>query len=155
MRHIPSRLKPCTKAQAGLAQTAVHPADSKSLIPQSFFAPLPSDGLVSKLQSALSLGGSTTTRPASNGVHAFTVVARILNDPEFVSKKFPLVGVYAFAVRNFSGSISRHANEWITGVPTAEDVQEKVEELLWLNSALYGIGGYDAKDKTFNADFFL
>lgn len=58
---------------------------------------------------------------------------------------------YLRASKVHGAKIFEYAEQW--GV-TAENVEQKVEEIQWMNTILYGIHGHsDGSD--FNADFFL
>lgn len=56
-------------------------------------------------------------------------------------------------MKNHVSKIIEYMADWRVDGTNPVDVENKVQELSWLNSILYGIGGW-LKDKPFNADFF-
>jgi hypothetical protein len=49
--------------------------------------------------------------------------------------------------------IHQYTAEWLHDAEGRID--NKIEELIWMNILLYGVGGWDPKHKKFKADFFL
>ncbi|KAF8151722.1 hypothetical protein B0H34DRAFT_801407 [Crassisporium funariophilum] len=132
----------------GLAQAAVHKLDSTSisLIPASSFEHT-GVSLVSRFTQAV--GMSDKTKP-TNKTHAFTILAKVLNDPRFTPGKQPdEFSFYIESVAKSGEAIREYVDQWsLDG-----DIEKKVEELLWTNVLIYGIGGSE-KSGNFNADFF-
>jgi hypothetical protein len=88
---------------------------------------------------------------AKTGIHAFTVLARILADP-----RFDLGGpegersLFTAALHKTGKGVRELVDKWdLTG-----DIFKKLEELLWATVLMYGVGGSE-KSGDFNADFFL
>ena len=130
----------------GLAQTAVHPAEPQStlIIPSSQF--LQDDNeLVSRLAQGVHLDDAKT------GTHAFTILARILADPRFdLGKPEGERSLYTAALHETGDAVRELVDQWdLTG-----DFHKNLEELLWTNVLIYGVGGSE-KSGDFNADFFL
>ncbi|KAG6867506.1 hypothetical protein C0993_001915 [Termitomyces sp. T159_Od127] len=97
---------------------------------------------------------SSDSKPASDhGTHVFTVVARILKDAELGKVPDTESGMFIYTMTNHVSKIIEHMADWRVDGTNLADVENKVQELSWLNSILYGIGGW-SKDKPFNADFF-
>ncbi|KAF8903483.1 hypothetical protein CPB84DRAFT_1678024 [Gymnopilus junonius] len=129
----------------GLAQTAVHPADSTDVLPATFFSQS-EDGLVSRFASTVGLGSQTDKKD----VHAFTVLARILADPTLVLNAPPQeLGFYQKVIAKHGESIVKYVNQWTLD----GDLQKKLEELLWTNVLIYAVAGNEPTGP-FNADFF-
>lgn len=104
--------------------------------------------------------------------HTFTLLARMLSNPalapgaacpippvlarfEASDGGFPLDSV----LRNRGALIKKYANLWEVNGEDEEEVKEKIEELAWVVSLIYGVGGWsEGRDgKTggeFVADFF-
>ncbi|KIK66453.1 hypothetical protein GYMLUDRAFT_218556 [Collybiopsis luxurians FD-317 M1] len=125
----------------GLAQAAVHPLLGASLIPESLFNQVlsaPNEGKVKK-----------------SPVHAFTVVARILADPQF---KIPGTNIREVRPQVIakSAALLEHINQWTLDVQKQasdpKEIDRKIEELHWTNTILYAVSGYNT-DREFNADF--
>ncbi|GLB42908.1 putative protein of unknown function (DUF4243) [Lyophyllum shimeji] len=140
----------------GLASTAVHKASASPLIPRSLWASTPVsalESLTSRLPSALSLASSTPASAAKN-VHAFTILARILKDPEFdaVSQRHD-ISIFTNVVETHNEALNKHVNAWTYNRSDPKEVERKIEELVWANAIIYGIGGW-TKGGDFNTDFF-
>lgn len=126
----------------GLAQTAVHKAYSLGVFPPSFFYP-PINGLTPHISIKDDLDN-----------HAFNVLARILADARFVTTYQPDKCAKKYKFYNdvwtkCGTAILEYVDQWIR----SGNVQKKVEELLWTNVLIYGVGGYQ-KTGHFTADYF-
>ena len=124
----------------------MHPAEPQStlIIPSSRF--LQDDNeLVSRLEQGVHLDDAKT------GTHAFTILAKILADPRFDLGKPEIEGsLYTVALHKTGDAVRELVDQWdLTG-----DLHEKLEQLLWTNVLIYGVGGSE-KSGDFNADFFL
>ena len=127
------------------------------------------DHLAKRLSSfALDPPAPTDTSFVSKtgGVHAFDIVARILKDdtfhriapadfinqfstapPDFLSKhSIELLNKYYPTIRE-------HAEQWTVDLDQPGEVERKTEELIWLSSLLYGVGGSTLNG--FQPDFYL
>ena len=51
-------------------------------------------------------------------------------------------------------AILRYANEWTLDLSDPKELRRKIEELQWMNTIIYAIGG-SSPGKIFHADFFL
>ena len=68
--------------------------------------------------------------------HAFTVLGRVISDPRLANNADPQV-------------IKEYVDQW----QPEGDVAKHLEELLWVNSLIYGVAGLEENGQ-FNADFF-
>ncbi|KAJ8488960.1 hypothetical protein ONZ45_g13749 [Pleurotus djamor] len=139
----------------GLAQTAVHGAEAPSLTPPSMFENLdPTESLTSRLASVLSLNEKPSTKSSKpNGVHALTLVNRVLNDPQFkVAERGP--NALESVLEKHSEAIIDLVKDWIVDTSDPQGVEKKIHEIALTNSLLYGVAGWN-KDSHFIADFFL
>jgi len=129
----------------GLAQTAVHDAvaGSTQIIPSSWFLQNGNE-LASRFAQGVNLEDTKT-----GGTHAFTILGRIIADPRFEPKPENAKMVFTTTLRNHGDAIREYVDQWdLTG-----DLHKKLEELLWTNVLIYGVGGSE-KSGDFNADFF-
>lgn len=89
----------------------------------------------------------------TNGLHAFTVLGRIVNDDRLSHVRKPEdVSVFEDVTAKYGDIIKDYVNQWSVDGP----VEDKVEELSWVNILIYACAGYSYM-KTgghFNADFF-
>ena len=88
---------------------------------------------------------------AKTGTHAFTVLARILADPrlELERPKNPLL-INKLVLDKAGDAIREYVDQWDL---SGDNLDKKLEELLWTNVLIYGVGGSE-KTGNFNADFF-
>ncbi|KAG2121596.1 hypothetical protein DEU56DRAFT_984296 [Suillus clintonianus] len=121
----------------GLAMTAVHPAKVHALLPPSYFS------------SPMKAGT----------LHALSILALVAKDERFEHiKKSDEADMLTMIVSSHNEALRAFAEMWDFDVSNKEGVAKAVEELVWLNSIIYGVGGMTGKrdtKKVFNADFFL
>ncbi|KAJ3782053.1 hypothetical protein GGU10DRAFT_378952 [Lentinula aff. detonsa] len=126
----------------GLAQTAIHDLNLAPFIPESLFT--------------LVLNAPNSPTANTSPVHAFTVVARILADPQFKIPGIHFFETYHKLLDQHATALLEYANQWTVDVQTLasdpSEIDRKVEELQWTNTILYAVSGY-RKDEEFNADF--
>jgi len=139
-----------------LAQAAVTEADVTPLVPRELFSHFnqsPTEAGLSDVLASLSLDTENFPAPTGEGVDAFTVVQRILDDPSFAAGQISDESSktkFKDAVQKRGKELYDYCNEWNF---TPEEVPNKLEELAWISSLLYGVGGW-RPGKTFRADFF-
>lgn len=135
----------------GLAQTAVHPVDAEVVFTPKFF----------------DTRTVTSGTPAAD-IHALTVLSRVAKDEDFVSHRLGLplplektLESFDIVVGHADKKILKYAEEWNrTVVPDRDVLKRKYEELVWMNTVIYGVGGWagraQGEDKRgkFNGDFF-
>jgi hypothetical protein len=90
---------------------------------------------------------STTHRP---GIHAFTIVSRIIHDRRFNN----FVGSFDNVQSKHGDAIQRYAAEWTVDGTNPTEVARKVRELTFLNVMLYAVGGW-RDGEFYDADFTL
>lgn len=162
----------------GLAQTAVHKPEAPAL-PDSFdqyVAAASSDAAhatVSYITSLLPSLSLEQVRDKSRAgqvapeVHALTVVARIMHDPRFAPGSIGLPipdddggeNALDMVMKSVGDVLTSYTKTWTVDGTSAEAVERKIEELIWTNVVLYGVGGWAgrklSKTGKFNADFPL
>ncbi|KAK1216322.1 hypothetical protein PQX77_021059 [Marasmius sp. AFHP31] len=124
----------------GLAQTAVHQSNS-TIVPPTLFSTSPS------------------TFSNSSSMHAFTVLAEVMDNPTIQPTRHPHHKMYQTTISRYADTILEFADKWAQFDPTdPEVVDQKVEELRWMNTLIYMIPGYHSREhgrgKQFNADFY-
>lgn len=100
--------------------------------------------LAGQLGSTLGLGGQS-----QENVHAFSILARILKDPEFHG-----IRQTEGETASHSSTLKKYAAEWSLDLSVPGEVERKIEEIVWMNSVIYGVGGW-SKGQDYNADFIL
>jgi len=113
----------------------MHPPTATKLFPKEFF-------------------DESETTPTSSNVHAFNILARVLEDPTFNLTSVPdnIPSYYSKLVKVQGEAIRAHASRWTLDEDV--DLQGKIEELIWTSAVIYGVGGMEENGEL-NADFFL
>lgn len=94
------------------------------------------------------------TRSKTDGVHAFDIAARILKDERFKSKTPEELDVkFREAFNEFYDMVREYVEKWTVDLNKPGEIERKMEEVVWLSSTLYGVGG--STPKGFQPDFFL
>jgi len=132
----------CLLPSQGLAQTAVHRKLSTGVFPPSFFHP-PTNSVAPRISLYEDLDS-----------HAFKILAKVLADVRFITTDQPdsyakKVTFYSDAWTKYGTAILEYVDQWAR----SGYIHKKVEELLWTNVLIYGVGGYQETGR-FNADFF-
>ncbi|KAI9463461.1 hypothetical protein HD554DRAFT_2175564 [Boletus coccyginus] len=144
----------------GLAMAAVQDMHVKESLPPSLFAPTPTNSVDNNTNHLWSLAldapaiASTPIVSKAGGVHAFDIVACILKDDRFnlrssggsIDQIIELLGENSLTVMG-------HAEKWTINLDQPGEVERKMEELIWLSSLVYGVGGLTPNG--FQSDFFL
>ncbi|EJF60831.1 hypothetical protein DICSQDRAFT_61817 [Dichomitus squalens LYAD-421 SS1] len=165
----------------GLAETAVHRTTAATLTPRTLWKYAEAVGsdvgnaTVSRITSLLpslvldqfrSAVLPTQTRRTSS-VHALSLVSRILKDDYYSYKTIALPppknseeDTSLERVLHLRGeALAELMKDWTVDGTNAQDVANKIEELFWTNTTIFGVGGFWGRKKTkngkFNGDFFL
>jgi len=64
------------------------------------------------------------------------------------------MAIYKTVVDNHSEALNKYVNEWTFDRSDPKEVERKIEELVWTNVMIYGIGGW-TKGEEFKGDFVL
>ncbi|KAK1225415.1 hypothetical protein PQX77_011640 [Marasmius sp. AFHP31] len=149
----------------GLAMTSISPSHNRVAIPPDLFASvevlretltveLPSaiQQASTRLKSVLHHVTDSTAAPTTKtDVHAFDVLARIIDDPEIALPSGVHDRPYRAVLATCGNAIHRHASEWSVN---PSSIQAKIEEAQWAATLLYAVSGFNQlKDGGFNADF--
>ncbi|KAI9463455.1 hypothetical protein HD554DRAFT_2175559 [Boletus coccyginus] len=140
----------------GLAMAAVHDVAARGSLSASLFTPSSTnsaDNIANHLWSFALDAPATTNTPIvskAGGVHAFDIVARILKDDR-LNHRAP--GDSAELLNEYSPIVREHAEQWTIDLDQPGEVERKMEELVWLSSLVYGVGG--STPNGFQSDFFL
>lgn len=139
----------------GLAQTAVHEVDAPKLVPPSAFSPATSEhNLITRLASVLVLDNRPTSKSSpTSGVHAFTILARLLKDPKFDVKKIGKSNDFRYAVDNLGEPLLKVLDDWVVDTSDPKAVEKKIEEIVLTNALLYALPGWK-EGQDFKANFF-
>ncbi|KAJ3730570.1 hypothetical protein C8R42DRAFT_650555 [Lentinula raphanica] len=141
----------------GLAIAAVHkPAPGFEILVASSLRVL-SDGDAGYITSGLK-SLSVGTRAASS-LHAFTILARVMEDPALEIKNIDVNDVLAFLGDNGgekSKILRQYADQWSLDSTDPKDIERRIQDLQWMNVLIYTVAGFQRlKSGEFRADFFL
>ncbi|CAE6495734.1 unnamed protein product [Rhizoctonia solani] len=144
-------------AVEGLAQTAVHGKSFENLFDASFFAGSnTTSSYLSPSTLAVSPSDSSAKQPSKDRVHSFSILARILADDRLKAGavcNMENILRHREVQKNVGGILREYASLWNVD-DDDKDIQERVEELNWFVTLMFGIGGWK-KDKPFTANFLL
>lgn len=145
--------------------TAVHNSEDHTLAEGTFFdgvaEELKEDSLNGALTSLSKLTLNGTKATTTNGKHALVIISHMANDAKLKSvnagkENVAFKGDFAAAAKAFGHIVAGYAEEWdvsnVGRVPG--ELDKKLEELYWMQTVIYGIGGWK-KGTLHNADFFL
>jgi hypothetical protein len=100
-------------------------------------------------------------------IHALSILARILHDSQFdpaSTRNSDETEIYNSIIKKYGNGIAKHVRAWTINVSKlsegdSEELNRKIEEVVWVICVLYGIGGWTGGEGgsggRFNADFFL
>ncbi|TCD67715.1 hypothetical protein EIP91_012012 [Steccherinum ochraceum] len=150
----------------GLSEACVEQPQPTALIPDSFFEELfaSTPSIVSRLAS-IALSSSDKPRTQGKSTHALSILGRVASDPQFSPAAIGLTpesgfGGLAQVVKAVGPVLHKFLEEWTVGSTQAE-LDEKISELMWMNTVVYAVGGFGARkyasnqSKEFNSDFLL
>ncbi|KAG2065071.1 hypothetical protein BDR04DRAFT_1109131 [Suillus decipiens] len=140
----------------GLGMASVH---EDEFLPPHLFDP---SGIVEKETDRLaSLFLNAKTSAASSqleqrpGNHAFSILAKIQQDPEFSQKEVKKYFKDLEGLMSTHGdTIWRYAEEWTIDVSQPGEIERKMEECIWTNAVIYTVGEWK-EGKGFTADFIF
>ncbi|KAI5992343.1 hypothetical protein F5J12DRAFT_859834 [Pisolithus orientalis] len=119
----------------GLALAAVQDVDGKDFYPTRFII-------------------ENTHLATEVHTHVFDIIARMVRDGNLKVENVQVFGEFKQAVDEHAERIRGYAAQWTIDVTKSGEIERKMEELIWLTSSLYAIGGFD-EAKGFTGEFFL
>ena len=141
---------------------AVHDVYVEGRFPPSRFAPGSTNGvddIANRISSfALNSPAPTNTPIVSKtgGVHAFDILARILKYDRFNHKATADIFIFTQfteIITQHLPTIREYTDQWTVNLNQSGEVERRMEELIWLSSLVYGVGG--STPNGFQPDFYL
>lgn len=133
----------------GLAQAATHTVTTSNVITREFLREsAESQSLANSLARKVNLKSSPSPSP-------FAILQKVLDDPRLDLKK-PGGGLERFfrvVIAEHGPLIEEYAGLWEADTSTPDAVARRIEEISWVVTLIYGVGGY-RKGHDFQADFF-
>ncbi|KAG7441451.1 uncharacterized protein BT62DRAFT_907957 [Guyanagaster necrorhizus] len=135
----------------GMSPATVHYDILQNLLPYSALASVAaSDALAEKATSL-----ETPHQPSGKkGTHAFDVLARVVKDHTLRIPPSNDENAIETTVQANGEALFRYTNQWTLDLSDPKEINRKIEELQWMNTIIYAIGG-SRPGKKFYADFFL
>ncbi|EIW74908.1 hypothetical protein CONPUDRAFT_169810 [Coniophora puteana RWD-64-598 SS2] len=144
----------------GLAMGAVNDVFNVDLLGPSFFKIVPTldtatQAITSKLSSLLlDTKKPSSEQPRSLETTVFDVLARVRkNDRLAPHKSSDIFTETVYTLVERGGPIRELADAWSIDLSRPGEVERKVEELIWMATLIYGVGGWSEKE--FQAEFFF
>ncbi|KAH0835666.1 hypothetical protein J3R83DRAFT_9419 [Lanmaoa asiatica] len=91
-------------------------------------------------------------KPGSR-LRALNILSLMLRDPRFESKVLDK-HEYAAMLESHGEVINKYGEFWDCHIESQEDLEERVEELIWAATLMYGVGSWDGDEAEYRADFF-
>ncbi|THH28632.1 hypothetical protein EUX98_g5552 [Antrodiella citrinella] len=143
----------------GFAEACVQGPLPPGIIPDSLF-----EGTVPSILSRVtSLTLSNRPETEVKSIHALAILGRVAKDPAFDPSLIGLPPTDGNSIDRVveacKDNIAKLLDEWTVGA-TREELDKKIEEVIWMNAVIYGVGGWggrahsDDPNKEFNGDFF-
>ncbi|KAF8550708.1 hypothetical protein OG21DRAFT_1499617 [Imleria badia] len=141
----------------GLAWTSVHPAGATTLITRLLFTPTRTTP-ITELEQQGKLPRYVSSQPAwmpkpGSRLRALNILSLMLRDPRFGSKVLDK-HEYAAMLESHGEVINKYGEFWDCNIESQEDLEERVEELIWAATLMYGVGSWDGNEVEYRADFF-
>ncbi|EKM51237.1 uncharacterized protein PHACADRAFT_263270 [Phanerochaete carnosa HHB-10118-sp] len=149
----------------GISEAAVQTNEADALFtPELFGAATGATGLASRIASL-----AFSSAAPSSEVHALGILARVAKDPAFAPHNVGLPvppdadeKSVDRVVRVGGTNLVEYLTSWFGTVnEDAATLRAKFEEVVWMNTVVYGVGGWAGRElgedenKEFNGDFFL
>ncbi|KAF8522286.1 hypothetical protein BU17DRAFT_44855 [Hysterangium stoloniferum] len=135
----------------GLAQTAAHHITTSNLITREFLAsPSIFESLAASLTHRLNI-----TYVDTKETNPLKILALVLKDPRLGPgrKDSDETRYFDTTIKEKGSLLLEYAQQWEADTSSSAAVSQRIEEMAWVVSIIYGIGGC-RKDKPFKADFF-
>lgn len=165
-----SQLEACAERSTGLAQASVTSLSNAVIFPEEFFSdPDLEHANVQEQLASLSIPARenapkirshiASIKPVhSHGLHSLTIVANMLADKRLAPStihQFDTDEPLATTLKDVGEVIREYSRLWLVPADGNSTVlRSKIEELQWLATIIFGLGGWREGHK-FRSDFFL
>ena len=126
----------------------MHPAGATTLITRLLFTPTRTTPVthLERLEPAW-------VPKRGSRLRALNILSLMLRDPRFGSKVLDK-HEYAAMLESHGEVINTYGELWDCQIESQEDLEERVEELVWAATLMYGVGSWDGNEVEYRADFF-
>lgn len=91
-------------------------------------------------------------KPGSR-LRALNILSLMLRDPRFGSRVLDKYE-YAAMLESHGEVINKYGEFWDCQIESQEDLEERIEELVWAATLMYGVGSWEGNEAEYRADFF-
>ncbi|KAG6329702.1 hypothetical protein ID866_9386 [Astraeus odoratus] len=133
----------------GLAWTAVHPAGATTLISRLLFTPERTTPLTELEKQEPEWMPKSGVR-----LRALNVLSLMLRDPRFFGSRVLDKHEFAAMLVTHGEIFNKYGEMWDCNVESQEDLERLLEEIIFADMLMYGVGSWDGDDAEYRADFF-
>ena len=142
----------------GLAQAATTNTSCDAFLrPGDFLDDPPTPGVAETALSVLTLDAAGEKKAVDyEGPHSLSIIAEMLQDPRLAAGQTcerTLTNRFSDTVKSRGELIAEYGRKWVVRLDE-KHIRTKVEEISWLVTLVFGLGGWREGHK-FRADFFL
>lgn len=133
----------------GLAWTAVHPAGATTLISRLLFTPERTTPLTELEKQEPEWMPKSGTR-----LRALNILSLMLRDTRFFGSRVLDKHEFAAMLESHGEIFNKYAEMWDCNIENQEDLEKYLEEIIFADMLMYGVGSWDGDDAEYRADFF-
>lgn len=126
----------------------MHPAGATTLITRLLYTPTRITPITD-----LEIQEPKWMPKAGSRLRALNILSLMLRDPRFGSKVLDK-HEYAAMLESHGEVINKYGEMWDCHIESEDDLEERVEELVWAATLMYGVGSWDGNEAEYRADFF-
>ncbi|KAG9308627.1 hypothetical protein JVU11DRAFT_11735 [Chiua virens] len=132
----------------GLAWTSVHPAGATTPINRLLFTQRTTP--ISELEKQ----EPGWMPKAGLRLRALNILTLMLRDPRFFGNRTLDKHEFAAMLESHGEIFVKYGELWDCQIETQEDLEARMEELIWAAMLMYGVGSWDGNEAEYRADFF-
>lgn len=133
----------------GLAWTAVHPAGATTLISRLLFTPERTTPLTELEKQEPGWMPKSGAR-----LRALNILSLMLRDPRFFGSRVLDKHDFADMLVSHGEIFNKYAEMWDCNIESQEDLEKYLEEIIFADMLMYGVGSWDGDGVEYRADFF-
>ncbi|KAG9308192.1 hypothetical protein JVU11DRAFT_12309 [Chiua virens] len=132
----------------GLAWTSVHPAGATTPITRLLFTQRTTP--ISELEKQ----EPGWMPKAGLRLRALNILTLMVRDPRFFGNRTLDKHEFAAMLESHGEIFVKYGELWDCQIETQEDLEARMEELIWAAMLMYGVGSWDGNEAEYRADFF-
>ncbi|KAG9308622.1 hypothetical protein JVU11DRAFT_11730 [Chiua virens] len=91
---------------------------------------------------------------AGSRLRALNILTLMLRDPRFFGSRTLDKHEFAAMLESHGEIFVKYGELWDCQIETQEDLEARMEELIWAATLMYGVGSWDGNEAEYRADFF-